>query len=255
MKRIRHTDRVVVALLLRAGRRLRPAPAREGRAQWVDWFRAPDRVRYLMLDCLRPVLDALGLDEHKDAGRLLVAIDALLQAADIPEAAIVHHMGHVGERSRGDSRLIDWPDVTAKLVRQDDNPASPRYISAYGRDVDMPESRLEYDPLTRRLTVVGGPRATMPGWTASWMPLWRCSKASASPLSGRSKVKEALVRTPSTAAMPSTRRSRPVLRKVAGSLVDTGAEKRPKLDRASRSVPVVSQGQSAERVFECPSPL
>ena len=121
-QRIRHTDRVVLALLRGQAAAFDPLSP-ESRAQWADWLRARG-VRYLVLDCLRPVLDALGLDEHKDAGRFLVAFDALLYAADIPEAAIVHHMGHAGERSRGDSRLIDWPDVTAKLVRQDDNPAT-----------------------------------------------------------------------------------------------------------------------------------
>ena len=35
---------------------------------------------------------------------------------------------------------------------------SPRFLSAYGRDVDVPESQLAYDPQTRRLTLVGGSR-------------------------------------------------------------------------------------------------
>jgi len=71
---------------------------------------------------------------------------------------LIHHMGHTGERSRGDSRLRDWPDVEWRLVRQDDDPASPRFISAYGRDVEIRESRLEYDPQTRHLTIAGGSR-------------------------------------------------------------------------------------------------
>ena len=67
-------------------------------------------------------------------------------------------MGHSGERSRGDSRIRDWPDVEWRLVRQDEEPASARYISAYGRDVDVVESALLYDPTSRHLTVVGGSR-------------------------------------------------------------------------------------------------
>jgi hypothetical protein len=104
------------------------------------------------------VLDALGLDEHRDAGRFLVALDSFLAEAKIPEALIVHHMGHSGERSRGDSRLRDWPDVERRLVREDDDPGSPRFITAYGRDVDVSESQLAYDPLTRHLTINGGSR-------------------------------------------------------------------------------------------------
>jgi hypothetical protein len=113
---------------------------------------------YLILDCLRPVLDVLGLDESRDAGQFLVAFDALLDDAQIPDAAAVHHMGHTGERSRGDSRLQDWPDAIWRIVRETDKPDSPRYFSAYGRDVDVPEGRLTFDPARRALTYNGGNR-------------------------------------------------------------------------------------------------
>ncbi|MGH3632672.1 MAG: AAA family ATPase [Mycobacterium sp.] len=134
------------------------------RATWAARFRDLG-VTYLILDCLRPVLDALGLDEHREAGRLLVAFDALLADAGITDAAVIHHMGHGGERARGDSRLLDWPDAIWRIVRDKadnpDDPAAPRYFSAYGRDVDLPEGHLEYDPASRRLTyVTGGTRKT-----------------------------------------------------------------------------------------------
>lgn len=127
------------------------------RAQWATRLRDLG-VEYLVLDCLRPVLDALGLDEHRDAGQFLVAFDALLIEADIPDALIVQHMGHTNERARGDSRLQDWPDAIWRLVREDDNPGSPRFFSAYGRDVDVPEGRLSFDPINRRLTYAAGSR-------------------------------------------------------------------------------------------------
>ena len=119
------------------------------RAEWAKHLRGAD---YLILDCLRPVLDALGLDENHDAGRFLVAFDALLADAGISEALVVHHMGHSGERARGDSRLQDWPDAIWRLVREKDAPDSAVYFTAYGRDVDVPEGRLDFDPDTRRLT-------------------------------------------------------------------------------------------------------
>jgi len=107
---------------------------------------------YLILDCLRPVLDALGLDENRDVGKFLVAFDALLDEAGIPDAVVIHHMGHAGERARGDSRLQDWPDAIWRLVRENDKPDSARYFSAFGRDVDVPEGRLTFDSAARRLT-------------------------------------------------------------------------------------------------------
>ncbi|MCV7090210.1 bifunctional DNA primase/polymerase [Mycobacterium interjectum] len=113
---------------------------------------------YLMLDCLRPVLDALGLDENHDAGQFLTAYDALLHDAGVPDSALVQHMGHTSERARGDSRLQDWPDAIWRIVRETEEPDSPRYFTAYGRDVSVAEGRLSYDPDTRRLTYAAGSR-------------------------------------------------------------------------------------------------
>jgi len=124
-------------------------------AEWAEVLGGAD---FAILDCLRPVLDALGLDEHRDAGKFLVAFDALLAQAGITDALLVHHMGHTGERARGDSRLQDWPDVTWRILRAKDDPDSDRFFTAYGRDVDVPEGRLEFDSSTRRLTYTDGSR-------------------------------------------------------------------------------------------------
>jgi hypothetical protein len=128
------------------------------RAEWASRFRDLG-IDFLVFDCLRPVLDALGLDENHDAGKFLTAFDALLCEAAIPDAAIIHHMGHANERARGDSRLQDWPDAIWRLVRESEEPDSARFFSAYGRDVDVPEGRLAFDPATRRLSYAAGSRA------------------------------------------------------------------------------------------------
>lgn len=127
------------------------------RTRWAATLRNYD-TGYLILDCLRPVMDALGLDENRDAGKFLVAFDTLMSEGESDEAAMVHHMGHNGERSRGDSRIRDWPDVEWRLIRKDEEPSSPRFITAFGRDVDMPEQQLGFDPITRHLSIVGGSR-------------------------------------------------------------------------------------------------
>jgi len=129
------------------------------RKQWADKIAAANAT-VVVFDCLRPVLDALGLSEDKDAGRFLVAFDELLMQAGVTEALVVHHMGHEAERARGDSRLRDWPDVEWRLIRDgnDDDPAAQRYFAAYGRDVDQPERRLDFDLATRDLQAVGGSR-------------------------------------------------------------------------------------------------
>jgi hypothetical protein len=147
------------------------------RSQWAAQIREIG-ADVVIFDCLRPVLDALGLSEDKDAGRFLVQFDALLAEADVPEALVVHHTGHDGERSRGDSRLRDWPDAEWRITRLRDgdgpiDPAAPRFFAAYGRDVEVAEGRLEYDPASRRLSYVEGNRkdAKEEGATARWSPV------------------------------------------------------------------------------------
>jgi hypothetical protein len=127
------------------------------RAAWARDIAGADVV---ILDCLRPILDALGLDENHDAGKFLVAFDALLAEAGATEALVLHHMGHNAERSRGDSRINDWPDALWKLVRDksDEDPttddvAGSRYFSAFGRDVNFPQTELSYHPATRHLVL------------------------------------------------------------------------------------------------------
>jgi len=128
------------------------------RQEWAGALREIG-AEVVILDCLRPILDALGLDENTEAGRFLVAFDELLGMCGAAEAVVVHHMGHQGERSRGSSRLRDWPDVEWRLVREDlDDPASARYFSAFGRDVEVPESLLSFDEDTRHLSIAGGSR-------------------------------------------------------------------------------------------------
>ena len=155
-QQIRETDRLVV-IPMRGRAASFNLVDEETRTLWMHCLRAMG-IKYLIIDCLRPILDALGLDEHHDVGAFLVPLDALLIDAGIPDAVVVHHMGHTNERSRGDSRLRDWPDVEWRLMRKDDDPASARFITAYGRDVDVKEQELNYDEATRRLIITGGSR-------------------------------------------------------------------------------------------------
>lgn len=130
-------------------------------AWWVAQLKQ-EGVGYVILDCLRPVLDALGLNEHTEAGAFLVRFDAMLTAAGIREAVLVQHMGHqkadgsAAGRARGDSRLMDWPDVSWTLERKSPNdPRSARSLAAYGRSVDVERVWLQMDE-KNRLTVATG---------------------------------------------------------------------------------------------------
>ena len=82
-------------------------------------------------------------------------------------------MGHFEERSRGASRLRDWPEVEWRYLRERDDDGHEvdsglRFLAAYGRDVDVQETRLDFDHVTRRLTLVGGSRTQHA--LAKWLP-------------------------------------------------------------------------------------
>jgi hypothetical protein len=163
-QRISHPERIHVEPLRGAVASFNLLDA--GRRAW--WARTirERQAAVLVLDCIGPVLAAAGLDENSslDVGRFLAALEELLADAGVGEAAACHHMGHVAERSRGASRLRDWPDAEWKLVyeitdgEQDAGPSDRRYFSAAGRDVAEPEQLLDYEAASRRLTVAGGTR-------------------------------------------------------------------------------------------------
>src|SRR5688572_4558707 len=84
----------------------------------------------------------------------------------------------------GDSRIRDWPAVEWLFVRSTDKPSSPRFISAFGRDVDVPEGRIHYDPTTRRVTYEAVDRRT-DGDGDAVIRLLSILDAAPEPLSGR----------------------------------------------------------------------
>ncbi|WP_033322314.1 AAA family ATPase [Streptomyces yerevanensis] len=132
----------------------------ECREEWSVQLRAVE-CEVLVVDCLAPIAAALGLDEKNDAdmGPLLQGLNALAAAAGVAELFLIHHMGHSHERARGASGLLGWPDALWKVVRPGDDPAGPRYFSAFGRSVDVPEGALVFDEQSRCLSLADGGRS------------------------------------------------------------------------------------------------
>ena len=152
--------------------------------QLVEWYgrrqlAQPERVTVWTVRgsaaTFDPCDDVLGIAENDntEVGRYLAALDALAREAGIGEVVVIHHTGHEGTRARGASVLLGWPDALWEYTRgtvpdgQSDEPAdgddllstiqehavAPRYLRAYGRDVDLPRSRVTYDPGSGALTL------------------------------------------------------------------------------------------------------
>lgn len=153
---IRNTDAVADVICLRGEVSSFDILNDKRRSEWAKHLRDVG-CDYLILDCLRPVLDALGLDENKEFGKFYTPFSELLREAGTNgDATIVHHMGHAGEHPRGSSELEDRPDALWKLVREDPKDEfSPCYFSAKGRDVRVSSGLLTYNPANRHLTYQG----------------------------------------------------------------------------------------------------
>jgi AAA domain-containing protein len=164
-QQLRRPDRVAV-WTLRGRLGSLDVLSREGRLRWAELLKEAE-VEVLILDCLAPLLSALELDESNEGiGRFLEAWDALLVEAEVSESLVNHHMGHTSERSRGGSRLRDWPEVEWRLVREREEKTDQeidggaRFFSAYGRDVEVGETLLEFQPGLRRLVWRSGGRSS-----------------------------------------------------------------------------------------------
>lgn len=113
-----------------------------------------------VLDPVSPVLSALGMEENSNADvqRFLSEWDTFVRLLGGRESAVVVHAGHNVERARGASAFLGSGAAIWTLVRDGEETTAPRYIKATGRDVDLPETAVTYDTVTRRLVATGGNR-------------------------------------------------------------------------------------------------
>ena len=141
----------------------------QGRRRLADYLRR-EGAEVVILDPLAPVLASLALDENSNADVALFFAwwSEALGLAGVADDLVVHHTGHAGERSRGASRLLDEPDAIWTLTKMKDTDgdeadpigmAGPRFLAAYGRDVDLIAEGLAFDSATGGLTLTGKGRA------------------------------------------------------------------------------------------------
>ena len=150
---IQHLDRAQI-MSLRGNEAAFDPRDPQCRAEWVPMLEGID---VLLLDVVGPVLAALGLDENSnaDVGAFWTAFRTLLIEAGVPCAVMVHHTGHNETRAIGASSWLRYPDAIWKIEREDEEPTSGRFFSAYGRDVEVYAGALTFEPLTRRLSYTG----------------------------------------------------------------------------------------------------
>jgi hypothetical protein len=102
-------------------------------------------------------------NDNGEVGAWLGELDRFARGeAGAKDVILSAHAGWDGERTRGASALEDWADSIITIVRgKDEDDDQARYLRAEGRDVLVEEDRLDFDPITRTITLAGaGSRST-----------------------------------------------------------------------------------------------
>jgi hypothetical protein len=151
--KLEHPERAFVV-----GLRGQPNPlASERGRDWLVDALTEHGVGFLMVDTFRASFVGFG-DSHNDNARLAIytaMLDSVKLRAGVQEAVLSHHFGRKEheqgeEHGQGAVELDNWADMRWLLTK---NKEGQRFLSVSGRGDGLEESQLDYDPITRRLSV------------------------------------------------------------------------------------------------------
>ena len=112
-------------------------------------------VESLIVDPFGRAYTGASQNDPGEVGAWLADLDRVARAeVGAVDVVLTAHAGWNGERSRGSSALEDWADSIVTLTR-DAEDDSQRYLRATGRDVEVEEDQLHFDPDTRHLSLTG----------------------------------------------------------------------------------------------------
>lgn len=144
-------DRLYISNL--RGRR-NPLPHPGDRARLARELRQ-HHVETLIVDPFGKAYSGESQNDSGQVGAWLADLDRFARAeVYATDLILTAHAGWAGERTRGSSALEDWADSIITLTR-DAEDDTQRFMRAIGRDVEVDEDRLNFDPDTRTLTLAG----------------------------------------------------------------------------------------------------
>jgi hypothetical protein len=111
----------------------------------------------LLVDPFGRAYTGQNQNDPGEVGSFLIALDRFARGeVGARDLILTTHAGWNQERTRGSSALEDWADSIITMTRDDSEDGDgERYLRAIGRDVDLEEDQLNYDPGTRTLTLAG----------------------------------------------------------------------------------------------------
>jgi hypothetical protein len=159
---LQHPERAVV-LNLRGFRVPVTTPTVE---DWVVAWLQEHEVSFWVVDPFARAFTGCGDSENDNTavGAFLDTLDVIKARAGVRDLVLPTHTGRMEhdqgqERSRGATRLEDWADVRWLLTKGDtEETAETRFFRATGRDVEVPEGRLDWDEADRSVKHAGGDR-------------------------------------------------------------------------------------------------
>jgi hypothetical protein len=153
-----HTNRVV-PLNLRGTRLPIAVPQVE---DWIiDWLKRNEVEVWILDPLARAVVGSAAENDNETMGVFFDTLDVIKARAGVKELLIPVHTGRAEqkegqERARAATRIDDWPDARWILTSGRDK---TRYVAFTGRDVEVEQQALAFNPETRDLTVEGGSRS------------------------------------------------------------------------------------------------
>lgn len=155
---LRHQEILRADRVRYLGLKGRPNPLGSSRGveELTEWLKRGE-VEFLLIDTYGAAFTGDNENDNSQARRFLTTLDEVKHAAGVRSLLLVAHTGrkehgHGEEHVRGATVLDDWADSRWLLTQK----ADTRYLRAHGRDVDLSETDLAYEPTTRRYTTGAG---------------------------------------------------------------------------------------------------
>lgn len=128
--------------------------------EFIAWLKTHE-VEWLWMDSWRVLCSWCGVNENRndEVDPLSERIDSIKREAGVSTFTALAHTGRAvkdegTEHARGATALDDWQDSRWVLTRV----KFDRFLYVEGRGVEMPETRLVFDPETRLLSLGEGDR-------------------------------------------------------------------------------------------------
>jgi hypothetical protein len=123
----------------------------------INWLQTNNIETWIIDPLARAFVGCGDENSNADMGIFCDTLDYIKDQAGVRNLMIIAHTGRNAEqgnqRARGASRFDDWADVRWTLTKDTDG---QRWFEANGRDVSIPESRLDWNDQTRRQTIAYG---------------------------------------------------------------------------------------------------